>query len=351
MPHREVIPRREMNYIGIAFAEGINVENQRSKYHKLLKRDILATQYPDDASLRDLGLSNRGSRTISTAKFRTFNRNYAISQDQLADLFSFPHGDKFACQHPLESEWESNALDFWKPLTGKTTTDWEILKATDIQNLTIRYLHHILAITIFCRENTGNVNSRDLFLIYCVLSKTKVNLTPFLLAHFQSTSVRTGCPICVGGLITSITLALNLSTELATLELLETPFADLDYYRSMRLIKNKPDGKYFLMISNREEYDYTAMRTTLDDVLSELRHQNDANADCDVLLRHIQRQQEEIRVTIDQIRETHLDFVERTKLQMGDLIEQMTRVHLEVACMREYMQHVPNPAFGRRGFA
>ncbi|KAI5430277.1 hypothetical protein KIW84_034746 [Lathyrus oleraceus] len=101
----------------------------------------------------------------------------------------------------------------------------------------------------------------------------------------------------------------------------------------------------------REEYDYIAMWTTLDDVLSELRHRNDADVDCDVLLRHIQRQQEEMRVTIDQIRETQLDFVERTKLNMGDLIEQMTVVHLEVEGMREYMQHVPNPAFGRGGFA
>lgn len=37
-----------------------------------------------------------------------------------------------------------------------------------------------------------------------------------------------------------------------------------------------------------EEYDYTAMMTTLDDVLSELRQQNDAEADRDILLRNIQ---------------------------------------------------------------
>lgn len=199
------------------------------------------------------------------------------------------------------------------------------------------------------------------------------------------------------------------------LEPLETPFVDLDYYRNMRLIKNKPDDKYFMMISNREvrgvtlpcaarinvqmsanwifdlkapepdhmkqdaphtgthayttsdfldsfagtssgyqhreEYDYTAMRTSLDDILRELRHHNDTDVDRDVLLRHIQRQQEEIRVTIDRIRVTQLDFVERTKLNMGDLTEKMTRVHLEVAGMREYMQHVSNTTFVRGGFA
>ncbi|KAI5440521.1 hypothetical protein KIW84_010124 [Lathyrus oleraceus] len=259
MPPREVIPTREINYMGIEFAEGIDGENQMSIYQKLFKRDVLATRYREDGALRALGLFDSarwmlnnlgGSRTTGTAYFRMSNRNYSINQDQLADLFSFPHGNESACQHPLESEWESSALDFLQQITGKTTTDWEGLKATAIQNPAIWYLHRILASTIFGRENTGNINSRDLFLIFCALSETKVNPTPFLLAYFQSTSVRIGDLICVGGLITSITLAFNLGTKLATLEPLETPFVDFDYCRSMRLIKNKPDDKYFMMISN-----------------------------------------------------------------------------------------------------
>ncbi|KAI5447049.1 hypothetical protein KIW84_014772 [Lathyrus oleraceus] len=34
---------------------GIDGKNQRSKYHKLFKRDVLAARYPDNAALRDLG--------------------------------------------------------------------------------------------------------------------------------------------------------------------------------------------------------------------------------------------------------------------------------------------------------
>ncbi|KAI5428991.1 hypothetical protein KIW84_033840 [Lathyrus oleraceus] len=253
--------------MGITFAEGIVSKNQRSSYHKLFKRNVLATRYPDNATLRDLGLID--------------NVNWMLSN------------------------------------LGKTTIDWEGLKATAIQNPTIRI----------------------------------------------------GGPICVGGLITSIALVLDLSTKLATLQPLETPFADLDYCRSIRLIKNKPDRKYYLMISNREvmrvtlpcdarinvrlsanwifnantpdpgtssgyqpreEYYYTTMRITLDDILSELRHQNDVDVERDT-------------------RETQLDFVERTKLNMGDLTEQMNGVRMEVSDMREYMQHVPQPEYGRSG--
>lgn len=64
-------------------------------------------------------------------------------------------------------------------------------------------------------------------------------------------ALRGSSPICIGALITSITRALNLNDELATLEPLNTPFLDLDACRSMRLIKNRQDGRYHLMVGNR----------------------------------------------------------------------------------------------------
>lgn len=56
IPPRIARPRREIDYMGITFAWGIIGENQRSSYHKFLKRNVLATRYPDNATLRDLGL-------------------------------------------------------------------------------------------------------------------------------------------------------------------------------------------------------------------------------------------------------------------------------------------------------
>lgn len=87
------------------------------------------------------------------------------------------------------------------------------------------------------------------------------------------------------------------------------------------------------------------MRTDLDDILSELRHRKDR----DMILRSTQRQHEEMRATIYQIRETQLDFVERTKLNMGDLTEQINKVRMEVSDMREYMQHVPYHGYDKGG--
>lgn len=57
-----------------------------------------------------------------------------------------------------------------------------------------------------------------------------------------------------------------------------------------------------------------------------------------------------MRVSIDQIRESPLEFVERMNHHIADLIKNMNKVHLQVAGMREYMQHVPNSTFDRGGF-
>ncbi|KAI5406548.1 hypothetical protein KIW84_053039 [Lathyrus oleraceus] len=222
--------------MGITFVEGVVGENQRSSYHKLFKRNLLAIRYPDNATLRDLGIFDSvnwmlnnldmsyfcsltsptyirityeflssfryvtpvgGSRTIYTIYFRMFNRDYTFSQDHMANIFSFPHGDEYTFQAPLEREWESNALDFWRDE---------------------------------CMEQDAPH------------TRTHAHTTHAFSNSFASTS---------------------------------------SGYQP------------------HEEYDYTTMRITLDDILSELRHQNDIYMDCYVLLRTIQRQQEEMRVTIN----------------------------------------------------
>lgn len=86
--------------------------------------------------------------------------------------------------------------------------------------------------------------------MHCALTQTLFNPTPFMITHLQSVSVRGSGPICIGGLITSIARALNLNNKLATSAPLDTPFLDLDACCSMRLIKNRQDGRYHLMVGN-----------------------------------------------------------------------------------------------------
>lgn len=64
-------------------------------------------------------------------------------------------------------------------------------------------------------------------------------------------------------------------------------------------------------------------------------HLNEMEADHDLLLRNMQRQQEELRVATDKIIQQKTDFLDRTQQDMGDLIEQMDEVRLKLTDMRQ----------------
>ena len=65
------------------------------------------------------------------------------------------------------------------------------------------------------------------------------------------------------------------------------------------------------------------------------KHLNEMEAEHALLLRNMQRQQEELRVATDQIIQQKTDFLDRTQQDMGDLIEQMDEVRLELTDMRQ----------------
>lgn len=73
-----------------------------------------------------------------------------------------------------------------------------------------------------------------------------------MLAHMQAVGTAKKGPIPIGGVITSISCALCLEVELATLDPLPGPSLNIHAFRHMRLIKNMRDVRYLLMISNIE---------------------------------------------------------------------------------------------------
>lgn len=87
----------------------------------------------------------------------------------------------------------------------------------------------------------------------------------------------------------------------------------------------------------------------MDDILCQLQEHHDADIECDQLLRDIQRQQIEMATHIHQIRAQQIDYIERTKLNMGDLIEEMAGLRVGVDGLHEYVQHVgvSHPQYGQ----
>lgn len=207
MPPRAI--RAEVDYMYIIFREGENCERQRSIYVNLFNCSIILMRYADKSYFRNLdflisvhwmlnklelthfcALSDRtyvkltleflssfgyymlmvSRNSVGIVKLRMFNKEYEFSQDHIADLLHFTHGDGIACEGLLEGEWKIEVFRFWEQLTSEATSDWEGLKSTSIHNPTMRYLHRILANTIFGRVNNGKVNSKELFFLHSALT-------------------------------------------------------------------------------------------------------------------------------------------------------------------------------------
>lgn len=87
--------------------------------------------------------------TARTVRFQMFNKEYAYSTDQIAEMLNFPYGEAVICETPLEPDWVHNIGEFWKQLTGYDTDSFEGNVTSQIHNLAIRYFHRILADTIW----------------------------------------------------------------------------------------------------------------------------------------------------------------------------------------------------------
>lgn len=116
---------------------------------------------------------------------------------------------------------------FWEKLIGNRADSFEGNNVTHIHNPTIRYFRQILAHSIFCRENNGKVNVKELFYTHSVFEPTRVNSDPFMMAHMQEVCTAKRYHISIGGVITSIACAIGLEAELAILEPLPTHSLDI----------------------------------------------------------------------------------------------------------------------------
>ena len=127
---------------------------------------------------------------IVDTSFRMFNTDHRMSLRGFNNLMHFPnHPDSF-CDVP--QRWKPDPA--WLSITcakRKTYTDRfgrprvydpRQAKATDICNPSIRYLQRLLANIVFGRNDSQNVCRKgELFLLWCALSGTHVDIGAFIL--------------------------------------------------------------------------------------------------------------------------------------------------------------------------
>ena len=93
-------------------------------------------------------------------------------------------------------------------------------KATDICNVTLRYLQRLTANIIFSRNDSQNgCRKAELFIIWCALSGTPIDTGAFIIRHLAEVAKTSNQNVLsVGGTITAIAIALGYSSRLSTLE-------------------------------------------------------------------------------------------------------------------------------------
>ncbi|CAJ2633365.1 unnamed protein product [Trifolium pratense] len=205
--------------------------------------------------------------------FRMFNTEYEFSLNDMADLLHFPHGPNVTCEVHDNEQWQNSFSHFWMTITGKQINSHEGNKASSIHNPALRYFRHLLAHTIFGRASLSKVNSKEMFYMFAAIRKMKINTVPFLFSHMLSqVNTSRGGAMIFGGLITTIAKAIGLGPRLENFEHTPPRLINEDMVRSMNLVRLREDDRYDLMIQNRVFNNITLPNQWLTDVRDPRNH-------------------------------------------------------------------------------
>ncbi|KAD7477029.1 hypothetical protein E3N88_00165 [Mikania micrantha] len=146
--------------------------------------------------------------------------------------------------HDFEDEIEK--ATFWAEV-AEGVYDPRRAKATKLRDPLHRFIHRILVSTIMQRgDSLGNVPTRDLFYLYCLIRGIHCNIA-HCLAYFLTTSSGklASSHICGGAYITQLADSFGLLTEeniASFTHVCDTPPLDMRTLRYMQIVEQTPVG-------------------------------------------------------------------------------------------------------------
>jgi len=218
--------------------------HEKATYKTLLNRGISLNRYPDPHALKALGIRNNvmslicnigwidlvgcphytfttltleflstlyfvqdkksASNPEYNVSFCLGNMQYNMSLSEFCDRMGFASAGLIHTSRNKHMLLNYDKQEFWSQINGRDHYDSRTAKASMIHNPVFRYVHRVIACTVFGRPETTTVRTDELFIIWAMVTKSAVNTGYYLLSHLTSVAAAPKGKIVVGGLISFI---------------------------------------------------------------------------------------------------------------------------------------------------
>ncbi|KAL6534869.1 hypothetical protein OROGR_013544 [Orobanche gracilis] len=227
-------------------------EYRRSRWERLGSKKMLPTRWPDEECMSAMGIKDDvmklleriGWAWMMKQKWATYRsltleffstlviRHDPISHDPSAIMFRLNNQDRRLTIQELENiyhlktggEYHVNRYkceNYWRsmvefPGSGPRYYVPKAAKGSSLRNPVLRYLHKVIANTIYGRKETGPITLRELYILTHMLDGTVPATGAMLAEHFDDVATKPKGEIWVGGLITPIALHFGIALDQRT---------------------------------------------------------------------------------------------------------------------------------------
>ncbi|KAK4415168.1 hypothetical protein Salat_2624000 [Sesamum alatum] len=227
----------------------------RNRYEGLCSRTIANTRYNDNEVLDVLGIyddveylfTRLGWHDFMFTRRPTYPRlvREFLSSLRVEGILSDPHSPGGRGER-----WEPPAFlpnEFWYNLTRQASYDATHSKSSAIIKTYFRYLHRVLAHTLFGRgDSEGVVRCSELFVLWAMVNDFQIDTGSFFIRQFSKIANSESDVIVLGGFITLIALRADLSLQ-GYEEAQGRNKVDLATFQAMKMITRMGDQYHLLM--------------------------------------------------------------------------------------------------------
>ncbi|KAL6506209.1 hypothetical protein OROGR_024390 [Orobanche gracilis] len=227
-------------------------EFRQGRWERLGSKKMLPTRWPDQECMNAMGIKDDVMKLLEkigwawtmTQKWATYRsltleffstlviRHDPISHEPSALIFRLNNQDRRLTIQELENvyylktggEYHVNQFkceNYWRsmveyPGSGRQYYVPKAAKGSSLRNPVLRYLHKVIANTIYGRKETGLITLRELYILTHMLHGTIPATGAMLAEHFDDVATKPKGEIWVGGLITPIALHFGISLDQRT---------------------------------------------------------------------------------------------------------------------------------------